>query len=336
MFMSIVLIIVFVLAVILGSVPLPSDSLRRSELIRRAKHSAAFKKRLERDSLHVHARTMLDATSIFVAILFTSLTVVAYGWLGGVFVSCVAAVLYVFLVRQSGVRTLSARLFQYVDPYVFAFARKVPPVWKFLRITPKHPVADTLVLSSREELEEAIALSADALSHRERQLLGHVLAFNDKKVRDVMTPRSVIRTVNRAEFLGPLVLDELHNTGHGRLPVIDGDIDHVVGILHLRDLLSLENKKSAIAEALMEKKVFYVNEDTALYSALASFIRHHHHLFIVVNNQRETVGLLTLEDVIEALIGEAIVDEDDQNTDMRKKAAQKAGENNNSPHGIYL
>ena len=53
-----------------------------------------------------------------------------------------------------------------------------------------------------------------------------------------MTPRGVMNTVAKEDVIGPLLLDELHKTGHSRFPVTDGDIDHIVGILHIRSLLT--------------------------------------------------------------------------------------------------
>ncbi len=151
-------------------------------------------------------------------------------------------------------------------------------------------------------------------------------------VDSVMTPRSVIDFIKQSEFLGPLVLDELHALGHSRLPVIADDLDHVVGVLHLRDLLSLDVKRSVTAEKAMEKKVYYIREDDTLEHALSAFIRTRHHLFIVINKNRETVGLLTLEDVMESLIGRRIVDEDDIHADLRA-VAEREGKHNNAADG---
>jgi CBS domain containing-hemolysin-like protein len=143
-----------------------------------------------------------------------------------------------------------------------------------------------------------------------------------------MTPQSVIKYIDKKEFLGPLVLNDLHKHGHSRLPVINDDINHVVGILYLKDLLTLDVKKSATAEKIMEPKVYYIRADQTLGHALAAFLKTHHHLFIVVNEYRETVGLLTLEDVIEALIGRKIIDEFDAHDDLRAVALRNLNLNN--------
>jgi CBS domain containing-hemolysin-like protein len=86
----------------------------------------------------------------------------------------------------------------------------------------------------------------------------------------------------------------------------------------------------------MEKKVYYINQDQTLDHALAAFLKTRHHLFVVVNGYRETSGILTLEDVIETLLGREIVDEFDLYDDLRAVAAQTASENNNTKHGANV
>jgi CBS domain containing-hemolysin-like protein len=151
-----------------------------------------------------------------------------------------------------------------------------------------------------------------------------------------MTPKSAIKTVKKSEFLGPLVLSEIHELGHSRLPVIAGDIDHVVGVLHISDLLSLDVKHSMTAEKAMEAKVFYIRHDDNLEHALAAFIESRHHLFIVINEYRETVGLLTLEDIMAALIGRQIIDEDDNHESIRSIAERVRGDNNSPKNHVDL
>lgn len=70
------------------------------------------------------------------------------------------------------------------------------------------------------------------------------------------------------------------------------------------------------AENAMEKKVFYINQNDTLEHALATFLKARHHLFIVTNDALETVGLVTLEDVMEALIGRRIISEEGNQADL--------------------
>ena len=86
----------------------------------------------------------------------------------------------------------------------------------------------------------------------------------------------------------------------------------------------------------MEKKVYYIREDQTLDHALAAFLKTRHHLFVVVNGYRETAGIITLEDVIEALLGRKIVDEFDLHDDLRAVATREAKTNNNVETGVTL
>jgi CBS domain containing-hemolysin-like protein len=128
--------------------------------------------------------------------------------------------------------------------------------------------------------------------------------------------------------LGPLTLDDLHKTGNSKLPVIASDIDHIVGILHLEGLLALDIKRSTTAEKAMEPKVYYIHKDQTLQHALTEFLSTRHYLLIVIDESRQTVGLITLEDVIEALLGRKIVDEFDAHDNLREVASRKPRINN--------
>ena len=126
------------------------------------------------------------------------------------------------------------------------------------------------------------------------------------------------------EFLGPLVLDDLHKKGHSRFPVIQGDIDHIVGMLRIQDLLTIDCKsKSYRAEKVMSRDIYYIDKDQTLSYALAAFLKTQHHLFIVINEIRETVGLLSLGDVMEELLGRKIDNEFDSDEELRKVIEHK-------------
>jgi len=139
-----------------------------------------------------------------------------------------------------------------------------------------------------------------------------------------------MEAIGANELLGPLVLDNLHRTGHTHFPVFEGDIDHLVGILHIYSLFTLENKKSLAVKDAMEPRVYYINETQTLEQALFACIKHRRHLLVVVNNYRETVGVITIEDAVEQLIGRKIVDQFAEHDDLRKVAERNPRHNNSS------
>lgn len=323
-------ILVFVaLLLVAGMQPKPAEY-SLYELERRAKRSERLKKVLSRQQLMPDVVAVLRIKTAILLVLTVILSIVAFGWFLGVVLSILLAIFYSPLAHVRPIARVSSQLYEKLEPYLLQAIQKAEPVFVFLRDTSLYDDASGQ-LASKEELQEVIARSHEAFTDDERKILISALSFSDKKVADSMTPRRAIDSISKGEFLGPLVLDELHSLGHSRLPVIDEDIDHVVGILYLRDLLSLDQRQSATAEKIMEKKVYYIHRDDTLEHALAAFLKTHHHLFIVINDDRETVGILSLEDTLEALIGRRILDEDDNHADPRDIAARK--NTNNTPTG---
>lgn len=255
------------------------------------------------------------------------LAVARYGWIVGTVIAVTIAIGYGSVARLAFIQKRSQKLYAKHESSILRLVEKFPKAFALLR---SMPVADSVDnrLESREELVHLVGESGQLLTTNEKQLIMHSLTFDDQLVETIMTPRSVIDSVPKSELLGPLALDDLHKTGHSRFPVIDHDIDHVVGMLHIHDLLALTDKKSVTAGTAMEPRVYYIRSDQTLAHALAAFLRTHHHLFIVVNEFRETVGLLSLEDVIEAMIGRKIIDEFDAHDDLRAVAARNPRGNN--------
>ncbi len=151
------------------------------------------------------------------------------------------------------------------------------------------------------------------------------LTFGDKTVGSVMTPLRKIRMVKEDEQVGPMLMDDLHKTGFSRFPVSkegSSSMPEIIGTLYLKEIIGYEG--NAKVRELMNKKVFYINEVQGLREALSAFLKTHHHLFIVVNNFEEVVGVLSIEDVIEQILGEQIVDEFDRYDDLRAVAGLEA------------
>jgi CBS domain containing-hemolysin-like protein len=335
-FLAVLAIIVCVCLVVVAAMhPLrPQYSL--AELTRRAKKSESYTLELDRYELHASLVTLLRSMRALLLVLLVVLLIGAFGWLLGVVLALIVAVIYPAIARLKSITKVGRSLYEKIEPKLLDIAAKFERLFHILR-EPGVRIHETPSrLHSRDDLAELIERSKDVVGEHERTLLVAALAFPEKTVQSIMTPRSVIDFIKKGEFLGPLVLDELHALGHSRLPVIAEDLDHVVGILHLRDMLSLDVRTSATAEKVMEKKVYYIREDDALEHALAAFIRTRHHLFIVINKNRETVGLLTLEDVMEALIGRKIVDEDDVHADLRAVAEREGRANNRADGHVDL
>ena len=160
------------------------------------------------------------------------------------------------------------------------------------------------------------------------KIAGGALTFGDKKVAQIMTPRRQVKLVNANDPIGPILTDELHKTGFSRFPVVKDSPKSasppVIGTLYLSDLIGYQG--SGKVKDLTDRKVYFINEDANLRQALNGFLKTHHHLLIVVNSFEEMAGVLSLEDVLEQIIGKQIIDEFDAYANLRAVAAMEAGQ----------
>lgn len=173
-----------------------------------------------------------------------------------------------------------------------------------------------------ELLEQQKGQADSRISPSEIELLQHTLSFGDKLVVDALVPLRVVKTVAASDAIGPVLMDELSKSGHSRFPVYDGGHDNIVGILYLHDLVGA--KHGGRVADVMNRKLTYIHEDFTLYQVLQAFLKTKRHLFLVVNSFEELVGILTVEDVLEQVIGVPIMDEFDKYDDLRAVAAATA------------
>lgn len=320
-----------ILLLLVSAVVVPAGTLGVFERKRREREKNDIE--VERELYHGDITSIFRVLTALLLVVATVFSVASFGWLFGIVIALILALEYGALARLRVVRSFAMKYYPKIEPKLFAFIQAYPGVMRFIRVFT--PDVSEVVLHSREELQHLIANSQGVVATNEQKLLLAAMAFPDTVIKEVMTPRSVIEAVNKVELLGPVVLDDLHKKGYSRLPVIENDVDHIVGMLHLRDVLTVDTAKKHTprVESVMEKRVFYIHEDQTLEHALNAFIKTHHHLFVVVNEYRETVGLLSLEDVIESLIGREIVDEFDEHNDLRAVAMRNPRGNNQSANG---
>lgn len=178
---------------------------------------------------------------------------------------------------------------------------------------------DLLELFSKQRVQ-----SDNRISEQTLQIVEQALQFGGKKVSDIMTPRRVVKTVSSDETVGPVLMTDLHNSGFSRFPVYYGSKDAFVGVLYLRDLVS--KKSSGPVQKYMSKTVCYVHQDEPLTDTLQAILHTHQQLYVVVNEFEEYVGVVTIEDILEEIIGKQIVDEFDEYEDLRAVATKMANQ----------
>jgi len=159
--------------------------------------------------------------------------------------------------------------------------------------------------TSEEEVKHMVREGArhGIFDEAERQLIHSVFQFTDTSVRDVMVPRAGIHAVESSTPL-PDILKNLIETGFSRMPVLDGNLDHVVGIVHLKDVLrEVEKPAPRPIQAIMHP-AFFVPDSMQISDLLRELQARRTHMAIVVDEFGTVIGLVTIEDLLEEIVGE--------------------------------
>lgn len=169
-------------------------------------------------------------------------------------------------------------------------------------------------LTQQEARAVISRLRSEAKAMKEdRNRVEALLALRELEVSDVMVHRTNMRSVN-ADNAPEAIVREVLQSPHTRLPLWKGSLDNIVGILHAKDLLralnEVDNDFSRIDILKIAAKPWFVPDTTSLEDQLNAFLRRRAHIAIVVDEYGEMEGLLTLEDIIEEIVGE-IADEHD-------------------------
>ena len=158
---------------------------------------------------------------------------------------------------------------------------------------------------SEEEVKHMVHEGAQhgIFDEAERQLIHSVFEFTDTSVREVMVPRSEVHAVEASTPL-PQILKQLIETGFSRMPVFQGDLDHVTGIVHIKDLLREVEKPKPVTLASVMHPAFFVPDSMQISDLLRELQARRTHMAIVVNEFGTVVGLVTIEDLLEEIVGE--------------------------------
>ena len=181
---------------------------------------------------------------------------------------------------------------------------------RLIKIEPEHGHAR---LYSSEEIELIVSESTEGglITEDAEEIIGNILDFHDREVGQVMTPRS-----NVQGFPVDIVYDELIGSvvgsKHSRFPVFEGDLDHIVGILHLKDLLKhYRNGRENFKIRELLRPVPVVPEDHSVTELLKAIKLQRIHMAVVLDEYGGVAGIVTLEDLVEEIVGE-VRDEFDQ------------------------
>ena len=156
------------------------------------------------------------------------------------------------------------------------------------------------------------------LTDRESELIRSAIEFDDVEVEEILTPRVDVVAVE-----DDLPLEELAQTfaesGYSRLPVYHGTIDNIIGVVHEKDFYIARLKKATKIDDLVVPTL-YTTGSTQISQLLRTLREQHHHMAVVVDEYGGTEGIITLEDILEELVGEIWDEHDEVTEDFRKQS----------------
>ncbi len=161
------------------------------------------------------------------------------------------------------------------------------------------------------------------LSRSESSIIANALSLNDVRVSEIMTPRTVVTALKRNATVGEIFRDH-PNIPFARIPVFGKNIDDVVGLIRRRDLLKAKanDQDFDLVEKLMQE-IHFIPETVTVANALQVFLKTHQQMLVVVDEFGATAGVISMEDVMEHLLGREIFEKDDLAVDMRELARSK-------------
>ena len=181
---------------------------------------------------------------------------------------------------------------------------------------------------TREEVIAMAEMGEDegVLEEQETDIIENTLKLKDVKVKDIMTPRSVIFALKSDLTVGQ-VLEEHETLDFTRIPIFEGNLDVIKGMVNRYEIINrkAEDQFSTRMHEISQE-VPFVNENDPIDKVLELFIKNRDHMALVKNNENSLTGLITLEDAIETILGQEIVDEHDSVVDMRDLAESKEKE----------
>lgn len=262
--------------------------------------------------------TAQNIVSPLASVLTTSLFL---GWFGGggeIYATIVLSLLFIVfgeVLPKTYALYAPDRVSLAIAPAIGAIVRVLAPLtagveWIVRQVLALFGVRtqQSMMATTEEELRGVISMhkGPDPEIEAERRMLSSILDLGDVKVEEVMTHRSATAMIDAAKS-PPVILRQVMASPYSRLPVYRGNPDNIIGVLHAKDLLRAMSKgKAAAAQLDIGKLVqppWYVPESTSLLDQLREFRRRREHFALVVDEYGTFQGVVTLEDILEEIVG---------------------------------
>src|SRR3989338_5765778 len=290
--------------------------------IDKKKFGAAYIRKLKEDPVTLLS-TILITNNIVNTAAAAIITSLAIGYFQsnalGIATGIGAFIILVFgdIIPKSIGANNNERISLYAAPLIWQLSIAIYPLIKMLNLLVRGISSITGTRKSpsftKEELKGIIKFSEEegSLKHTEKRLIQRVFDFSNTTVGDVMTRKKAMITIN-SDLQIKDVLQLTTSKLYSRFPVYEKNKENVVGILYLKDALHYaKDGKLDIPVRQVMKKPFFVFDNKKLDSMLRLFQLRKEHMAIVINNKAQVVGLVTIENILEEIVGE-IIDESDR------------------------
>jgi len=268
-------------------------------------------------SLVLIAKTLINAAA---AALVTSIAIQTFGHDDNVITISTGAVAFLLIVfAEISPKVIGATfpekialptamalkpLMALAKPVLWFINLFVTLVLKLLRIKAGAHVQDNRL--SPEELRSIVLEGGNFIPQKHKSILLNLFDLETITVEDIMTPRSQVEALN-LELSVEELTRELTTCYHNKLPVYEGEINRIIGILHVRKAMALLHQEEEITIAHFRELLttpYFIPQDTRLFTQLQYFQENKERLGIIVDEYGEVQGLVTLDDIIEEMIGE--------------------------------
>ena len=214
----------------------------------------------------------------------------------------------------SYVLTLLLKVFY---PLVFAVNLITNGIFRLLGIKTTGEDAHNL---STEELRTIVNESGALIPQSNQSMLLGVLELGEVTVNDIIIPRNEVEGIDLDHEMDQ-ILEQLSKTKHTRLPVFRGDINQIVGVLHMRNLAQIIQQGKVTKPAIMAvvHEAYFIPESTPLQTQLLNFQKESRRIGVVVDEYGDVQGIVTLEDILEEIVGELSNDQSDIHEDIHQQ-----------------
>lgn len=192
-----------------------------------------------------------------------------------------------------------------------------------LRAIGIQPVTESERFHSEEELRLLITegRKSGAIDQTEHQLIEKIFEFNDKMVKEIMVPRNLMIALD-IDDSREKIFQAVTEEGFSRLPVYKDKIDNIIGVIYTKDLISAAEHRELIALQDIIRPAYFVSDTKQIGNLLKEMQRNKVHMAIVVDEYGGVEGLVTIEDIIEEIVGEI---QDEYDVEMQEVQNEKSG-----------